>query len=331
MGRTVRKSLLVAAVFVVIAVGVVLGYYYGALPAVGEAPDINVSKTPERLERGKYLAMHVTGCIDCHSKRDFNMFSGPVIPGTEGMGGEEFNKGIDGIPGTLFARNITPAGLGNMSDGELVQAIACGIAQDGRVMFPLMPYKGFEMMSEEDLFSIITYVRSLSPIENDVPTSTVDFPVSMFIRSLPAPYSAKPSPDRSKSYEYGNYLVTIAGCGHCHTPAKEGTPVAGMEFAGGREFNMPNAVIRSANITPDEESGIGLWTKEMFIERFESHATEEMKAMTPEEMGYQTVMPWTLYAGMTRGDLGAIYDHLRTMTPVSNEVERFTEKGPSEY
>jgi hypothetical protein len=36
-----------------------------------------------------------------------------------------------------------------------------------------------------------------------------------------------------------------------------------------------------------------------------------------------TIMPWTVYAGMTMDDLGAIYDHLRKQQPVRNVVERF--------
>jgi len=61
------------------------------------------------IARGEYLANHVAPCMDCHSKRDFTKFSGPVIPGTEGMGGEVFdNKLMADIPGVVYARNITP-------------------------------------------------------------------------------------------------------------------------------------------------------------------------------------------------------------------------------
>ena len=46
--------------------------------------------TKERIERGKYLANKVMVCVDCHSKRDWSKYSGPIVPGTEGMGGEVF-------------------------------------------------------------------------------------------------------------------------------------------------------------------------------------------------------------------------------------------------
>src|SRR5689334_2016097 len=59
------------------------------------------------LERGEYLATSVSGCMDCHSKRDFTKFAGPVVPGTEGGGGFLFDEKI-GLPGKIYAKNITP-------------------------------------------------------------------------------------------------------------------------------------------------------------------------------------------------------------------------------
>src|SRR5688572_2713750 len=94
------------------------------------------------VDRGRYLANYVSLCIDCHSQRDFNQFSGPLVPGTEGMGGEVFNEKL-GIPGVLYAKNITPDtanGIGNWSDDEVARAITRGIAKDGDTLFPLMPY-----------------------------------------------------------------------------------------------------------------------------------------------------------------------------------------------
>ncbi|HNU89633.1 MAG TPA: hypothetical protein PKJ94_15140, partial [Ferruginibacter sp.] len=81
------------------------------------------------IERGKYLAHHVALCMDCHSHRDFNQFSGPPIEGTEGIGGDEFNEKI-GVPGVVYARNITPDtvnGIGKWTDEELVRVITRGI------------------------------------------------------------------------------------------------------------------------------------------------------------------------------------------------------------
>ena len=313
-----------ALLAVVVLVGAWIAYMYIGKPSPGPVPELVVDRTPERLARGAYLANHVTGCMDCHSQRDTHLFSAPVVPGTEGMGGQKFTKEMMDLPGELIAPNITPAGIGKMSDGELLQAIVSGIGRDKRVLFPLMPYPGFRRLSQEDLYSIIAYIRSLKPIENSVPVGHIDFPVSMFIRSVPEPYTPEPAPDTANHIAYGKYMVTIAGCGDCHTPMDQGKPIVGKEFAGGMVFHFPIGVIRSANITPDEETGIGLWTKDMFIEQFEMRSS---KPVSPDSMGFQTIMPWTLLGGMTTQDLGAIYDYLRTIPPVKNEVEKFTAAG----
>ena len=90
-------------------------------------PDIHASNDSTIIARGEYLANHVTPCIDCHSKRDFTKLSGPVIPGTEGMGGEVFdNKLEDDIPGVVYSRNITPdpeTGIGGSGLGKFIQQI----------------------------------------------------------------------------------------------------------------------------------------------------------------------------------------------------------------
>jgi hypothetical protein len=81
-------------------------------------------------------------------------------------------------------------------------------------------------------------------------------------------------------------------------------------------------VVRSANITPDKETGIGTWNKEIFIKRFRDSMLLAEQAVKPGD--YNTVMPWTTYAGMNDTDLGAIYDYLTTLPAVNNKVEKFT-------
>lgn len=98
-----------------------------------------------------------------------------------------------------------------------------------------------------------------------------------------------------------------------------------MDFAGGFKFPFPNgAVARSSNITPDEESGIGAWSESDFVSRFKFYDNAEARTLKPEAVGYNTVMPWMMYAGMTEKDLGAIYKYLRTAKPVNNHVEKYT-------
>jgi mono/diheme cytochrome c family protein len=323
-----RKFLKIVAwgVGIVVLLAVLfIGYLYLRYPNVGPVRDLSVTATPERLARGAYLANHVSVCIDCHSTRDWNYFAGPIIPGTEGKGGEVFDEAL-GYPGTIYAHNITPAGLGSQSDGVLYRAIATGVDKNGKAMFPIMPYPHFNTMSEEDILSIIAYIRTLKPIENNPPQTVLKTPMNLIVRTIPMKRVPQPDPDTSNTYEYGKYLVNAGGCADCHTQQVRGKPLPGMDFAGGFKFPLPNgAVACSANITPDEDTGIGAWSESDFISRFKFYDNADARTLKPEAVGYNTVMPWMMYAGMTEKDLAAMYKYLRTVAPVKNKVEKYTE------
>lgn len=318
-----RGAAALVGVLALIVIGGVL-YLKMAFPKVGPAPDVQVAATPERIERGRYLAHHVAVCIDCHSTRDWDHYAAPPLAGTEGMGGEVFPEEM-GFPGTLVAPNITPSAISDWTDGEIVRTIVSGVNKHGDAMFPLMPYLSYAQFSEEDVFSIVAYIRTLAPIDHTPPRSSLNFPMNVIVRTIPKPYGAPQMPDRSDAVAYGRYLTTVAACADCHTPQVKGEPIEGMYLAGGFEFPLPTGTrVRSVNITPDMETGIGHWEREYFIGRFKQFASEDALAI-PLENGYNTVMPWTMYAGMTEEDLGAIYDYLRTVTPVNHLVERFPE------
>lgn len=308
----------------VVVVGLISGYFYmqKKFPAVGEAPNIKIDITEQRLARGKYLFSSVAGCADCHSTRDWSKLSGPIVPGTEGKGGEMFDERI-GLPGSFPAKNITPAALSGWTDGEIYRAITSGVNKDGEPLFPIMPYPNFAKMDKEDIYAIIAYVRTLPPIENKVPDHEVKFPMNIIMRTIPGPPNHQPLPERSNSVAYGKYLVTFASCNECHTQMDKGVPIPGKEFAGGVEYNIGTWINTTANITPDNETGIGKWTKEDFIKRFKSCATPEYQNTVWKEGEFNTIMPWTFLASMTEEDLGAMYDYLRTIPPVKNKVEKF--------
>jgi hypothetical protein len=317
-------GIVIGAVIVLLLGG--LGYFLLRYPAVEPAPSIAIERTSERISRGSYLAHHVTLCLDCHSTRDWTQYSGPIIPGTEGKGGEEFNKETVGIPGSIFASNITPAGIGDYTDGELLRTITTGVTKQNRALFPLMPYLGYNSLTREDAYSIISYIRTLPPIQNHVQNSTLDFPVNVIVNTIPLQsYVPSEEPDRSNPVKYGKYLVTIAGCADCHTPQVKGERVAGMEFAGGFEFHLPGGTVRSKNITPDEETGIGTWSKDIFISMFKSYGSASSKKIAAESTGFNTPMPWTMFGGMADEDLGAIYEYLRVVPPVHHPIDVFTQ------
>jgi mono/diheme cytochrome c family protein len=325
MKRAIKVIGIAAGVLIVVLAGG-LGYLLLRFPDAGPTPAITVNATPERLARGKYLFTHVAVCIDCHSTRDWTLFAGPIVPGTEGKGGERFDANI-GLPGVVYAKNITPAALGNVSDGQLLRAVAGGIDHNGKPLFPLMGYPRYANLSKEDLYSIIAYVRTLAPIENAVPDHQLNFPLNLIVRTIPGPFSLKGEPNKGSSYEYGKYLANAAGCIECHSQKVKGENLKGMEFAGGWEIQLPDGVVRSANITPDEETGIGLWDRDIFIAKFKEWEHADTAKLNLQRMGRQSIMPWTLFAGMTESDLGAMYDYLRTIHPIRNKVETWSPEG----
>lgn len=315
------KILVYLLLTVVILVGALLTYVKTMLPNVGPPPDLKVEITPEKVERGKYLANHVNVCMDCHSTRDWSIFSGPLVPGTLGKGGEVFDEKL-GFPGRFVAPNITPAGLKDWTDGEIFRAITSGVNKNGRALFPIMPHPNFGKMDESDIHAVIAYIRSLAPIENKVDASVANFPMNFIINTIPKPAAFTKIPSPSDQVAYGKYIVNAASCNDCHTKQDKGKFV-GEPFAGGFEFKFPDGtMVTSMNITPDA-TGIGNWDKETFISRFKMYTDSAYVPQKVKDGEFKTVMPWSMYAGMSTQDLEAIYAYLKTLKPVNNVVERF--------
>ncbi len=315
-----KKVFLIIAL-IVVAVAGIAGYLKFVLPDVVPAPNLTVTVTPERIVRGEYLANHVTVCMDCHSTRDWSRFTGPLIPGTLGKGGEYFGREM-GFPGVFYSKNITPQNLGSWTDGEIYRTITTGVDKNGNALFPVMPYLHYGKMDKEDVYDIIAYLRQLPAINSTVPGHSIDFPMDFILNTIPVNSTPLERPAKTDLVNYGHYIVTIAACIECHTQVKKGQIIPELAYSGGREFQMPNGTLRSANITPDAETGLGNWTEEAFISRFKAYTNSaSIFKVTAEQVN--TIMPWSMYAGMDTTDLKAIYAYLKTIKPVKNKVAHF--------
>ncbi|SIO15802.1 c-type cytochrome [Algoriphagus halophilus] len=314
---------------IILVIGAI-AYLQVAFPSVAEPAELNVEYSQARIERGAYLANHVTVCMDCHSTRDFSLFSGPPVDGTLGKGGDKFDHSM-GFPGVFYAKNITPTGISDYTDGELYRVITTGVTNDDRPMFPLMPYLYYGKMDPEDIYSIIAYIRSLDPIDYEVPDSEADFPVNLIMRTIPTEASPEKIPDPSDQVAYGAYLTNAAGCIECHTPVTpQGQIIPEMAFSGGREFGNPDgSVLRSSNITPDP-SGLESWDEIRFVRQFKQYQDSGYVIPKVQPGEFNSLMPWTMYSGMKDEDLKAIYAYLKTVKPISNQVVKFTPAEASE-
>ncbi len=264
MGRRRWKNILGITLLALIAIlGLGITFTIGWRPLIGAKKraltDRKFEATPQRLARGKYLVDGVLGCFGCHTDADWSKPGAPPREGREGSG----HVWADQDMPWLIASNITPdkeTGAGNWSDDTLARAIREGIGHDGRALFPIMPYPNYQQMADEDLASVIAYVRSVPAVRNQSPTTRMPFPLNFFMQAMPQPViAAVAAPDQSTPVARGSYLVRMGACANCHTPQEKGQPLPGMDFAGGFIVKEPNGKdVASSNITP-AASGIGYY------------------------------------------------------------------------
>ncbi len=155
-----------------------------------------------------------------------------------------------------------------------------------------------------------------------------------------APASAVSQVDR------GRQLVTMMACNDCHTPWKMGPngpepdmsrmlsghpaglavpAVPKLEGAWGwvgagtmTAFGGPWGISYAINLTPDMETGFGVWTEQMFIEALRSgkHMGKGRPILPP--------MPWPSYRSASDEDLKAVFAYLQSIPPIKNKVPEAT-------
>lgn len=285
-------------------------------------PAIKASTDSAVLARGKYLVYGPAHCADCHAKQGTEEI---VNSGAEVdlPGGRDFALPI----GHIYARNITPdkeTGIGNLSDETIARSLRYGVGHDGRALFDFMP---FHDMSDEDLTAVISFIRTLKPVNNQVPDNKMNVMgkiVKAFIIKPVGPTGTPPKQVKPDSTaEYGRYLaMSVANCRGCHTDRdlKTGAFI-GEPFAGG--FKMESIIdpehyiCESPNLTPDKETGrIYGWTEEMFRNRIRQG-----------KLIKHSPMAWGPFSRMSDMEIKAIYKFLQTVQPVHKKIEKtFYEK-----
>ena len=271
--------------------------------------------TEARLARGKYLVEGVSHCFMCHSEHDFSTPEYATIAAKKGAGW------VMPIPelNNIASRNITPdteTGIGSWSDDEIARAIREGIRKDGTALFPVMPYQDFAKMDDEDVKSIVVYLRTIPAVKNVVPTRHLPGPLEYIVKTIPQPLTTpQPSHASTTAEDRGKYLVTLGGCAGCHTPADDkGQPLPGLEFAGGSGFSDPGQngkMVFSANITQDP-SGIAHYDEALFIETLH---TGQLKGRVLDH-----IMPFESFKNITDDDLRDIFAYLKSVKPVKHRI-----------
>lgn len=268
-------------------------------------------RTPERVARGRYLVTGLAGCESCHTPKDWKTHGAPGVPGMD-LAGQIIP--LPELPGRVVAPNLTPdseTGSATWTDDQIARSIREGIGHDGRTIFPMMPYQAYRNISDEDVASIVVYLRSIPAVRNPLPRTKLDFPVNYLIRNVPQPVtSAVSGPDPKDVVQRGKYLATM-GCG-CHIPADRSGPLPGMEYGGGEVLTGPWGSATSANITQDA-TGISYYDEAKFISVLRTGYVGARKL--------NSIMPFGEFQNLTDHDLKAIFAFLKSVAPVRHRVD----------
>lgn len=289
------------------------------IAAVSVAPtrEFYAKPSAQRLARGKYLVEGTAHCFECHGQSDFGSGLGQPKPGTEGAG--QIIKDDDNddkmFPDGIIVPNITPdkeTGAGNWTDLQFERAIRHGIGHDGRKLIDFMPYAYFRSMTDEDVASVIVYMRSLPAVKNSLPKMRVGYEVKTDMQPEMEPAL---QPDATDQIRHGWYLTRLAQCSGCHTPYDEkGKPVADKMFGGGLRLKGEWGDVVTPNITC-HPSGISHYDAAMFIKTIRTgRASAGVRDLA-------TIMPYSYFRKMSDDDLSAIFAFIHSVKPVFHEVD----------
>lgn len=251
---------------------------------------INIPTDEAAIARGEHLSRFVNSCDDCHGSD----FSGKVF--------------LDEAPiGLITAPNLTSGagGIGaEYTDEDWLRAVRHGIGSDGRAL-GVMPSNWYTHMSDEDMGAVIAYLKSVPPVDNELPERDIMFPGTIIFGLLE--YNKLPlglidhsavqpaqTPPEEPTAKYGTYLATVAHCGNCH----------GEQLAGRIEDTGPPL---GPNLTLN--GNLANWSEADFIETLRFGVTPEDHKLDPEQM------PWPDYSNLSDTELKAIWAYLQSLSP----------------
>jgi mono/diheme cytochrome c family protein len=287
-----------------------------AQPEVTEArtPEPPPGPDPEVVERGAYLAK-AGGCLVCHTGMGPH---GPDLANV-GAGGLEMVEKF----GTWRSPNITPdkaTGIGSWTDDQIAAAIREGVRPDGKQLYPIMPYMNYNGLTDDDVKALVTFLRTLKPVEKVVAKNDLK------MAAMPAPRPANKAPGDDPVAK-GAYLGSIMLCSHCHwTPNKDFSAPVDLNhlFSGGLPMELPpmgTGTLFSANITSDPDTGIGKWTEEQIFTSIKMMQKPDGKMIQGPMLFMQG-----MWAQLEDQDLENVAAWIKTLPPVKNKVAASTFK-----
>ena len=267
---------------------------------------------PELIEKGRYLAV-LGDCKACHTAPGGSLYAGGrAMP----------------IPklGTIYTSNITPdinTGIGSWKLEEFERALRHGIGRDGRNLYPAMPYDAYAKITDEDIRALYAYflfgVAAVheTPPKNEIRRAlSARWPLKVWNFLFVPDEPFEPNPQQSDVWNRGAYLVQgLAHCGECHSP--RGIAFQDKAYDETEKGFLGGGPVldgwEAYNITPDPDSGIGLWSEEQLTQYLTTgHVNRLAQAGGPMAEAIENS-----FSQMEQRDIVAIVTYLRSIPPVS--------------
>lgn len=254
------------------------------------ADALTIPTDAESIANGKHIFQY-RGCEACHGEQ---------------LEGKVYLD--DPAVGKVIAGNLTSGegGYGaSFSDADWVAAIRYGLRPDGTPLL-FMPATEFYYLSDDDLADVIAYVKSVPPVDNLQPRSSLSLtgravmtlvPAITFVPSELIPFDApRPkTPEAGVTAAYGEYLAI--SCKVCH----------GLTMSGGVIPGMPSDWPPAPNITFGGGSALPTWTEQDFINSIRTGFTPNKKELRAQ------YMPWNSYKFMSDDELRAVWVYLQSL------------------
>lgn len=305
-------GMIIVLIILIVLAGVAFISVKGVPSYPTEDPTYEVVSTPEKLERGLKLSRML--CANCHLNQETGRMSGGRLKDIPTEFGEAHAPNITGHP---------EFGIGHYSDGQLLYLLRTGIKKDGQYAPPYMPK--FPNMSDEDIESVIAFLRSNHPMVQADPTPSVKSKPSLLTKFLcnvvfkPLPFPDQPvaAPDTSNPVAWGKYLAISLDCYACHSADfktlnimdPEKTP--GYMGGGNTVLNREGKKLKTPNITPHPVTGIGNMSEEAFIKALRFGIRENKPALR---------YPMIPYSDLSDQEAKAIYRYLMQIPAINNEI-----------
>ena len=242
----------------------------------------------EAVQRGEHIAT-IYICTRCHTENLSGEISF-IVPGMVSIPTPNLTTGAGGIGGFY-------------TEEDWVRAIRHGVGHDGRALF-IMPSNTFYYLGDEDLGALIAYLKSVPPVDNELPERRIELLGRLMMAAGMFPPLAvdridhtSPPPDVPEAgvtIAYGQYLTRT--CTECHGANLNGAP-----------FGPPGQEVPTPNLTPGGE--LASWSEQDFF-------TAIRRGVTPGGRQLNEEMPWKYYGQMSDEELMAIWLYLQSLLAI---------------